>query len=231
MSARISDRTAPPEIVPAGHGGAAARIATGLRDAILGGEYAPGDRVRQEELADRHGASRLPVREALRMLAAEGLITVVANTGAWVTALEPAECDELYRIRERLEPLLLAMNVPLLSAADVEELETLAEAMEEAGDTEEFLALDRRFHFASYRAAPTITLGETVGQLWNRTQHYRRAFTRVFRSEGDRSAHYDHRLIVAAIRRGDAEEAERVLADHIRRTRLALAQHPEIFAR
>ncbi|MFC9920027.1 GntR family transcriptional regulator [Agromyces binzhouensis] len=214
-----------------GHGGAAARIAAGLRDAILAGEYAPGDRVRQEEVAGRHGASRLPVREALRMLAAEGLVTLVANTGAWVSALEPAECDELYRVRERLEPLLLAMNVPLLTEDTADELDELAREMEEAGDTEEFLALDRRFHFATYAAATTITLGDSVTQLWNRTQHYRRAFTRLFQSDGDRSAHYDHRLIVAAIRRRDAEEAERVLADHIRRTRLALARHPEIFVR
>ena len=72
-------------------------------------------------------------------------------------------------------------------------------------------------------------LGDTVEQLWNRTQHYRRAFTRVFRQEGDRSAHHDHHLMVHAIRRDDLDEAERVLHDHIRRTRLELARHPEVF--
>src|SRR4051794_18101373 len=88
------------------HGGAGTRIASELREAILTGEYAPGDRVRQEDLADRHGASRVPVREALRMLESEGLVTLVANTGAWVSRVSLAECEEIYRIRERIEPLL-----------------------------------------------------------------------------------------------------------------------------
>ena len=81
----------------------------------------------------------------------------------------------------------------------------------ESADVEEFLALDRAFHLSCYDLVPTSVLGDLVRQLWNRTQHYRRAFTRVFRSEGDRSVHHEHHLLVAAIRRRDADEAERVL--------------------
>jgi DNA-binding GntR family transcriptional regulator len=213
----------------AAHGAAGARIAGELRDAILAGEYAPGTRIRQEDLADRHGASRLPVREALRMLEAEGLLTLVANTGAWVTRLTLADCEELYRIRERIEPLLLSYSVPSLAPAAIDRLADLADAMESADDVEQFLALDRDFHLGSYAAADTAVLGDLVLGLWNRTQHYRRAFTRVFRSAGERSVHHDHQLLVAAFRRGDIEEAERTLAAHIRRTRLELARHPEIF--
>lgn len=213
-----------------GHGAAGARVANGLRDAILAGEYEPGARIRQEYLADRAGASRVPVREALRMLEAEGLITLVANTGAWVTRLSQAECDELYEIRERIEPLLLRYNVPLLTDAQIDTLDALAVAMERSDDVEDFLRLDREFHLSSYAAAETSTLGDLVLGLWNRTQHYRRAYTRMFRSEGDRSVHHEHHLIVAALRRRDSDEAERVLAGHIRRTRLELARHPQVFA-
>lgn len=213
----------------AAHGAAGARIASELRDAILAGEYAPGARIRQEDLADRHGASRLPVREALRMLEAEGLLTLVANTGAWVTKLTLADCEELYRIRERIEPLLLSYSVPHLSEQAIDQLAELADAMEIAGDVEAFLRLDREFHLGSYAAADTAVLGDLVLGLWNRTQHYRRAFTRVFRSGGERDVHHDHHLLVAAIRRRDAEEAERIQSAHIRRTRLELARHPEIF--
>jgi DNA-binding GntR family transcriptional regulator len=212
------------------HGAAGARIAGELRDAILNGEYAPGARIRQEDLAERHGASRVPVREALRMLEAEGLLTLVANTGAWVAELSLADCDELYRIRERIEPLLLSLSAPSLSPAAIDRLAELADAMESASDVEEFLRLDREFHLGSYAEADTAVLGDLVLRLWNRTQHYRRAFTRVFRSTGDRSAHYDHHLLVAAFRRGDTEEAERILGSHIRRTRLELARHPDIFS-
>jgi DNA-binding GntR family transcriptional regulator len=212
------------------HGGAGARIAARLREAILSGEYAPGDRIRQDDLADRHGASRVPVREALRMLESEGLVTLVANTGAWVSRLTLADCEELYLIRERLEPLLLRFNAPLLGSEVLDSLERLADAMEGSSDLEEFLALDREFHLSCYSAAETSVLGDTVRRLWNRTQPYRRAYTRVFRSEGDRSVHHEHHLFAAALRRGDVEEAERVLTGHIRRTRLALATHPEVFS-
>lgn len=211
------------------HGAAGARIAGELRDAILAGDYAPGTRIRQEDLAGRYGASRVPVREALRMLEAEGLLTLVANTGAWVAKLTLADCEELYRIRERIEPLLLSYSVPSLGTATIDRLARLADEMEDASDVEQFLALDREFHLGSYAAADTAVLGDLVLGLWNRTQHYRRAFTRVFRSEGERSVHHDHHLLVAAFRRGDIEEAERILAAHIRRTRLELARHPEIF--
>lgn len=212
-----------------GHGAAGLRVADALRTAILDGDYAPGDRIRQEDLADRYGASRVPVREALRTLESEGLVTLVANTGAWVTQISLAECEEMYQIRERIEPLLLRFNAPLVPDEELARLQGLATAMESA-DVEEFLALDRDFHLSCYAFAPTSVLHDLAVQLWNRTQHYRRAFTRVFRAEGDRSAHHDHHLIVAALRRRDADEAERVLAGHIRRTRLELERHPEIFA-
>lgn len=213
----------------AAHGAAGARIAGELRDAILAGEYGPGARIRQEDLAERYRASRVPVREALRMLEAEGLLTLVANTGAWVAKLTLADCEELYRIRERIEPLLLTYSVPSLPDAAIDRLGELADEMESARDVEEFLRLDRKFHLGSYAAADTAVLGELVLGLWNRTQHYRRAFTRVFRSEGERDVHHDHHLLVAAIRRRDTEEAERIQSAHIRRTRLELARHPEIF--
>jgi DNA-binding GntR family transcriptional regulator len=211
------------------HGAAGARIAGELRDAILNGEYDPGARIRQDDLAERYGSSRVPVREALRMLEAEGLLTVVANTGAWVTELTLADCEELYRIRERIEPLLLTYSAPALPPASIDRLAELADAMESTDDVEEFLRLDREFHLGSYAAATTTVLGDLVLRLWNRTQHYRREYTRVFHATGDRSAHYDHQLLVAALRRSDVEEAERILSAHIRRTRLELAQHPDIF--
>lgn len=215
-------------VEPLAHGGAGARIADDVRTAILSGEYTPGARIRQEDLADQYGASRVPVREALRMLEGEGLVTVVANTGAWVSQLSLTDCEEMYQIRERLEPLLLRYNVPLLSEAQIDHLDALASQMESGDDVERFLALDREFHLGAYGAAQTSVLSDTVHQLWNRTQHYRRAFMQVFRPS-DRSVHLEHHLLVAAIRRRDLDESERVLGAHIRRTRLELARHPEIF--
>ena len=210
-------------------GVASERIAEQLRDSILHGELQPGQRIRQEVIAERFGASRLPVREALRMLESDGLVTLVANTGAWVSRLSLRECSEVYRIRERLEPLLLAESIPLLSGETIARLAEYADAMEVAEDIETFLRLDREFHLLSLSAAETTLLSDMVKRMWNTTQHYRRAFALLVDSRGNRAIHHEHHLIVDSIVRGDVEDAERLQVAHLRRTRLALEQHPEIF--
>jgi DNA-binding GntR family transcriptional regulator len=206
-----------------------ARIAAELRAAILTGEYAPGARIRQEVLAARYGASRVPVREALRILEADGLVTLVANTGAWVARLSLAECEEMYRIREKLEPLLMATSMPALKDETVRRLQELAREMEDGGDVEAFLRLDREFHLLSYSGAETTLLGDLVHRLWNTTQHYRRAYTLLLDESSNRIVHDEHHLLVTAILNRDTADAERVLVGHIRRTRLQLELHPELF--
>jgi DNA-binding GntR family transcriptional regulator len=210
-------------------GVASARVADGLRNAILEGNYPPGTRLRQEQLATESGASRVPVREALRILEAEGLVTLVANTGAWIARLSLEECVELYQVRERLEPLLLSYSIPALSQDAIAHLEDLVEQMRVTAGLEEFLRLDREFHLGTYAGASTTFLGETVVRLWNTTQHYRRAFTRSLDEENNRIVHDEHHMLAHAIRDGDTDEAERVLRGHIRRTRRLLARHPEVF--
>lgn len=206
-----------------------ARVADELRSAILRGVYSPGARLRQEELAGQYGASRVPVREALRILESEGLITTVANAGAWIARLSLDECVELYQVRERIEPLLLRYSLPTLTEPQIDRLAGLAETMRHTAAVEEFLELDREFHLGSYAGAGTTFLGPTVERLWNTTQHYRRAFTRLLDDESNRIVHDEHHMLVAAIRDRDSDEAERVLLGHIRRTRRQLARHPEIF--
>lgn len=211
------------------HGAATAHIADVLREAIVRGEFSPGTRVRQEEVAARTGASRAPVREALRMLAAEGLVTLVANSGARVSSLSLPECEEIYRVRERVEPLLLRMSASGLDEASLDRLATLAERMSLTDDPEEFLALDREFHLGTYAGAQTVVLTDLVTRLWNRTQAYRRVYTGLMDERARQTVHDEHRLIVAAIRDGDADNAESLLAGHIRRTRRQLSRHPEVF--
>jgi DNA-binding GntR family transcriptional regulator len=224
---------------PGGSGGTAGssvashRIAGALRAEILGGRYAPGERIRQEDLAARSGASRIPVREALRMLAAEGLVTLVANSGAWVARLSQAECDEAYLVRERLEPLVLRLSMPRLGEAEVGRLAEIAAQMEAAAPAvDAFLRADREFHLASYAGAAGGEAWQVICRLWNVTQHYRREFTKLAvaaSGPGLGVTHLEHRLLLDAIRRKDADDAERALVTHIRRTRLELARHPAIF--
>jgi DNA-binding GntR family transcriptional regulator len=205
------------------------RIADSLRTAILAGNYPPGERIRQEDVAASSGASRIPVREALRMLASEGLVTLVANSGAWVTRLTLSECVETYLIRERLEPLLLRTSMPRLEAAEVDRLGLLVEEMAAGTGLDAFMRADRDFHLSSYAGAASTEMWQIIHRMWNATQHYRREFARL--AADDLSVtHLEHRLLFDCIRRQDPDDAERVLVTHIRHTRLELEKHPEIFA-
>ena len=211
------------------HGNASLAIAEALRQAILRGDYAPGKRIIQEQLSAKFGGSRIPVREALRTLESEGLVRLVANTGAWVASLTASECSEVYQTRERIEPLLLRFNAPEITHDYILELEDLAKRMENAGDVEEFLQLDRQFHLGMYQRVPTYLLGELGTRLWNTTQPYRRAYTMLVDTKNLGIVHSEHHMLVTALRDGDLDLAEQVVALHIRRTRLHLERHPEVF--
>ncbi len=93
-----------------------------------------------------------------------------------------------------------------------------------------FMRADREFHLSSYAGAASTEMGQIIHRMWNTTQHYRREFTRLAADDGLSATHLEHRLLLDCIRRQDPDDAERVLIMHIRRTRLALEKHPEIFA-
>lgn len=205
------------------------RIAAALRDEILAGDIAPGTWLRQDELAARLGASRLPVREALRILESEGLTESLPNRGARVPALDLQEVRVYYRMRERLEPLALVESLPHLTEEHVERMAKLQDEIEANTDVNRFLALDRDFHLTAYAGCPSEHLLATTVRLWNSTQHYRRAFMLLAAADRTTVVNAEHRLLLDAVRRRDAEDAERFLVGHIRRTRVELTNHPEVF--
>jgi DNA-binding GntR family transcriptional regulator len=205
------------------------QIANSLRSKILNGDLMPGDRILQEEIAEEYQASRMPVREALLILVTDGLVEIVANSGAWVTSLTMAHCIEQYEIRERIEPLLLRASLPGLDDETLKKMQALVTELEANQDVKTFMKLDREFHMLSYSAAPDTTLKDIVVRLWNTTQAYRRVYAGLAGSPGLTVTHLEHRLLIEAIARKDSEEAERILGSHIRRTRIALAKHPEVF--
>jgi hypothetical protein len=108
-------------------------------------------------------------------------------------------------------------------------LADLCAQIEASTEVEDFLKLDREFHLLSYKAAAMPTLLAMIERFWNTTQHYRRAYANIAGSPGLDVTHLEHKLLVEAITRRDSEDAERIIAGHIRRTRLLLAQHPEVF--
>jgi len=203
------------------------RIADYLRQAILDGEFRPGDFIRQEDIARRLGASRLPVREALRMLEVEGLTTHQANRGAQVPRLTLHEMDVIYQLRERMEPLVLQESIPRLTEEDLDEAHGLLRQMEAGVSVDEFIPLDRAFHFLTYRGCQIPALMTTVYRLWNSTQYYRRLFVQHTGHGRRWVVDAEHRLLLDAIERRDSQGAQQTLAGHIRRTRIELAANSQ----
>jgi DNA-binding GntR family transcriptional regulator len=123
----------------------------------------------------------------------------------------------------------LRYSLPHLTPATRDRLKALADEMKATKDVEVFMRLDREFHWLSYSGASTNTLSDIIERLWNTTQPYRRVFTRMVRGSGSDATHLEHDLLVDAISRSDSDDAERILLGHIRRTRIELDRHPEVF--
>jgi DNA-binding GntR family transcriptional regulator len=208
---------------------ASQRVAAYLRDAILSGEIAPGEWIRQAEVAERLGASRLPVREALRILQSEGLADYEPNRGSRVPKLGMHEVAVLYQMRERLEPLALIESIPNLTTEQLGQLAAIQDRIEGISDVSEFVLLDREFHLLTYAGCAISHLQASVVRMWNSTQHYRRAFVTITGPSRQWVITAEHRLLLDAITRQDAADAERYLSGHIRRTRIELTRHPEVF--
>src|SRR4029453_15020656 len=118
-------------------------------------------------------------REALQMLAAEGLVEHEPNKGARVPRLSMHEVDVMYRMREQLEPLALAESLPELADSALYRLTELQGEIERGTEVHGFLELDREFHLLTYAGCKIEQLSATVHRLWNSTQYYRRAFVQI----------------------------------------------------
>lgn len=186
-----------------------------LRRAIASGDLRPGHSIGQEVLAERLGVSRVPVREALKILQGEGRVEYRPHHGYSVTQLDLADLREAYRIRQLLETEAAILSVPAFTHADVEALAEAARAVDVAGDAEDYAAMteaNRRFHFLLVEGAGMPRLTNLVRLLWDSTDVYR-AFYYSF--EGNRyRVRAEHAAIVQAVADGDVAEVVRRLDDH-----------------
>lgn len=188
-------------------------IANVLRAEIAGGGISPGKPLRQEEIASRFGVSRIPVREALRLLEAEGLLVIHANRGAFVRSFTPEEVEEVYDLRLMLEPDLIRRSVAKMTPEDVGAIERLMLEAEASVITPSWRDLDNRFHIALYAPAQRTHQSEVVLRLRSTITHYSLADNKLTAAKSRWLA--DHRAIFAACRKGDASEAAALLKEHL----------------
>ena len=186
-----------------------------IRRAITSGELRPGDPIRQDALAAQLGVSRVPLREALKILEGEGLVSYQVHRGYGVVSLSMADLREVYRIREILEDEAVRRAADTLTGADVDrldEIQTDVERASEAGDVAGMAAANRLLHFTLFEYSGMPRLVRHIRLLWEATDAYRS----LYYSEGGnrQRVNDEHRAMLAALRDGDADRAVASLNEH-----------------
>lgn len=192
-----------------------------IRTRIATGEYEPGHRLKERELSEETGISRIPIREAIRALASEGFVTLVPRRGAIVTELQPDLLDEIFEVREALEVQECVLAARRATRAEIATLRASVEAAEEAaraGNAEAINAANARFHEILVDASHNDTLAQVLRPLKNRLNW-------ILRQNDDVTlVCKEHRDILEAIAAGDVDRAREVATSHVRTSKqLALA--------
>jgi DNA-binding GntR family transcriptional regulator len=203
-----------------------------LRRRILSGSVAAGEALRQDALAREFGISRIPIREAFRQLAAEGLVTLHPHRGAVVTALSASDIAELFDLRAMLEPDLIRRAVPRLRQSDFLRAEHILAEYAEAirtGDVDAWGELNTEYHLALYQAADRSRTLDVVRMLLANTDRYTRV--QLAMSEGATArAKAEHAALLECCRSGDADGAAQLTLEHVLAVRhdlLQLLEPPE----
>lgn len=201
-------------------------IADAIRSSILRGHFRPGDKLDQQEIANELAVSRIPVREALRTLDAEGMITLIPNKGAVVTERTVEELTELYFIRGVLEGAAAERAAGYMDEKRLVKMESIIEAAERSNDLEKLLNLNNDFHMMLYEAFPQPLTVDLIQQLRNKVAPYNRLYLDLAGSN-KAAAWADHRRIYEACRLKDPELAKTETQQHLNRVLNTLALEME----
>lgn len=201
-------------------------VADKLRDQIIRGEIAEGTQLRQDAIATQFQVSRIPVREALRQLEAEGLITIVPNRGAVVPALSPEDIEELFSIRSLLEPEVLKRSIPHLTEEDFSQAEAILKTFVNELHREDHVSgwgrLNWQFHSTLYSKANQPRFMATIRNINNSGERYTRL--QLYLTHGIKRANEEHHKILELCRQRDVAAACKLLREHIEYARQSLKQ-------
>jgi DNA-binding GntR family transcriptional regulator len=183
-----------------------------LRQRILSGQMPSGSALRQEALADELGVSRIPLREAIRLLSSEGLVDFYPHRGAYVSMLSKDEVQEFFDLRLRLEPWLFHEAAMLISIAELDRAEGLVNKMDTAG-AQEWGALNWELHELLYSAAGRPAAMNIVRALHEKSERYFRF--QVVNAPIRQQAHEEHLALIELCRHRQADKAQAALERHI----------------
>jgi DNA-binding GntR family transcriptional regulator len=202
-------------------------IADALRDEIVDGRLEPGERVLEVDLARRFGVSRQPVREAIRTLEREGLLTSLPNRGTFVTRVSPEDALAIQDIRAQLEGLAARLAIEHLTPADFKRMRDLIKDMRDAGKrraTHELVALDLEFHNLINSRSDHRLLLEVLASVGVYTRGFIVHTRSYYASQRDlQFVANSHALLLEALQSLDPERAEKAVHAHIQSALASLA--------
>lgn len=194
------------------------RVTTKLREIILKGSFEDGERLVQEELAEKLGVSRMPIREALKQLEVEGLVRIEPRRGAIVTPISIEDVEEIYQLRALLEGKAAEKSVSNLEQEQIDELERLCEKMAQIEVNEEsvaeFISLNEKFHKVLYNGCDWRRIHGLIDTLWKGIPPY----TPSLLSNHLEESNHEHQLMVEYVKQRKPEELKNILEAHILRT-------------
>ncbi len=196
-----------------------------LTEQIKRGDINPGERIDEREISQVLDVSRTPVREALRHLQSEGLISIVPKKGAFVRKYSFKELDDIYTVLSHLEGLALRLVDPAIQEEDLEKLHRMHDQMEKLSAAEryrEYLEVNYRFHIHLCTLSGNEVLQDMIAQLRNRVFRYQNVSITLPGRIGDYVK--DHYLVVDALKKGDIQLASRQHENHINQVRRAIVE-------
>ncbi len=183
-----------------------------LKSRILSGELEAGAPIKINEVEETLSISKIPVREAIRKLEANGLVEVIHNSGARVKTIDLNELEQIVLIRQKLEVLAIGLSAENIEKAEIAALDEFIEHMEECvknNDKKKYSEINREFHMAIYRGSKANILVDLIQNLWDRSERTTMIFelfpSRFFKSNSE------HREIVKCLENRDRENAEKIL--------------------
>lgn len=201
------------------HYSLSSRVFHTIRENILSGKYAMDEELKEKTIGEELGVSRTPVREALRQLELEGLVTIIPNKGAYVVGISQKDIRDIYEIRSRLEGLCAHWAAEHITKEQLDELEEniyLSDFHSAKGNSEQVVELDNKFHEILYNASGSKELRHVLLDFHHYVQRVRKITLAVpARAMGSNE---EHRKIVEALKLHDADEAERLAHEHMMNT-------------
>lgn len=188
-------------------------VADELRRRIMSGALPEGQQLRQEALAAELGVSRIPIREALRQLEAEGFVAIASHRGAVVSKLSLDEIIELFELRIRLETWLLELAIPQMSEDDLNAAEAALETMISNRKIENWGQLNWDFHAVLYAPAARPATLRILRRINENTDRYIRL--QISLTSGQLKAHYEHKELLQLCRARNVARAVAALEQHI----------------